>query len=695
MQRIPKAASAERQAVLLKAATRVSKSVATILDPDELLRHTVDIICDEFGFYYAGVFLLDETGQWAVLRAGRGAAGAAMMAEGHKLAVGGNSMIGAATGRREARIALDVGDEAVHFKNPHLPHTRSEMALPLVTKDNVLGALTVQSEAEAAFSQADIDTLQGMADQLAIAIENSRLHRRNRTLLRQAERRARLLAASADVGRQVTSILDLDELLPRMVEIIVEAYGFYYAGVFLLDETGEWAVLRAGYGEAGAAMLAAGHKLAVGGNSMIGAATRLGEARIALDVGSERVFFKNPHLPHTRSEMALPLMVGPLVLGAVTVQSVEEAAFSEDDIQMLQTMADHLAVAINNALTLKALERANAELLRTKTYEALATATTEAIHWIGNKALPITTTVARMQRDLAGGEIDREDLKEDLDMIDQSARLIVAVKEALIGAAREHMPRPTLVQDVAVMAATLTGVPRLTLTGDPALVWADSTQLTRALGNLLQNAVEAGAQNVEVAVGPAPASSYTEIVVRDDGAGIAPEVLPKVWAAFYSTKGPSHNGLGLSACLHVISQLGGSISIESSPGVGTAVRMLLPTAVDRSTGGEALTGKQVALVGAASPWLDWLQATASDVMVAVQPPDAPGEGYDLWLVDEALGVEQVLVVLAALKQAGALDKTLVVTSALNVERATRYLNRGVHDVRLKPYTVEELTALIG
>ena len=101
----PKLASAERRAMLLHAVARVGKSVTSILDPDELLHRTVDIICDEFGFYYAGVFLIDDAGQWAVLHAGRGAAGAAMIAEGHKLAVGGNSMIGAATGLRGAHCA--------------------------------------------------------------------------------------------------------------------------------------------------------------------------------------------------------------------------------------------------------------------------------------------------------------------------------------------------------------------------------------------------------------------------------------------------------------------------------------------------------------------------------------------------------------------------------------------------------------
>ncbi len=383
-------ALAKRRETLLQAAARVSRNVASILDPDQLLEQTVDIICDEFGFYYAGVFLIDETGEWAVLRAGRGEPGRKMVEAGHKLKVDGHSMIGRATGERRALIALDVGEEPVHFKNPYLPNTHSEMALPLIVGNELIGALTVQSEEVAAFTEDDIVVLQGMADQLAIAIKNARLHQENRRLLARAQRRARLLEAAAQVGRDATSILDLDELMNKVVDIICDAYGFYYAGVFLVDESGEWAVLRAGRGEAGRKMIEAGHKLKVGGLSMIGTAIAQRKARIALDVGEEPVHFKNPYLPYTRSEMALPLVVGDQVIGAITVQSMEEAAFSDEDIASLQAMADQVAVAIRNAQLLKDLEEAHKELVRTKTFEAIATSTLEAIHWIGNKALPIT-----------------------------------------------------------------------------------------------------------------------------------------------------------------------------------------------------------------------------------------------------------------------------------------------------------------
>ncbi len=309
------AENVSRQAALLNAATQVSRIVSSILDPDELLARTVDIICDEYGFYYAGIFLidrLDDGRDWAVLRAGRGNAGRLMMQHDHKLEVGGRSMVGACTALNKARIALDVGKEAVWFNNPFLPDTRSEMALPLALGGQVMGALTVQSVEEAAFSAEDVASLQALADQLAVAINNARLHRQNAELFRQAARRATLLQAGAEVSRNITSILDLDVLLASTVHIICEEYGFYYAGIFLtetLDDGKEWAVLKAGRGEAGRRMVEKQHKLEVGGSSMVGAATQLLEARIALDVDKEAAWFNNPLLPDTRSEMTLPLVI--------------------------------------------------------------------------------------------------------------------------------------------------------------------------------------------------------------------------------------------------------------------------------------------------------------------------------------------------------------------------------------------------
>lgn len=164
-----------RRLVQIRTAAEISRSIGAILEPQQLLSQVVNLILDRFNLYYVGAFLLDDTGRYAILRAGTGAAGEKMLAEGHHLTIGGASMIGWALSNHQARIALDVGDEAVRFNNPHLPQTRSELALPLLTGNNVLGALSIQSDQPEAFDQDDITVLQGIADSLATALDNARL----------------------------------------------------------------------------------------------------------------------------------------------------------------------------------------------------------------------------------------------------------------------------------------------------------------------------------------------------------------------------------------------------------------------------------------------------------------------------------------------------------------------------------------
>jgi GAF domain-containing protein len=179
----------------------------------------------------------------------------------------------------------------------------------------------------------------------------------------ELERRSKLLKAVADVGKAVTSFRDLSELLQQTTYLIHENFGYYHAGIFLLDERKEYAVLSASNSEGGRRMLDRKHQLRVGETGIVGYVTRNAKARIALDVGKDAVFFDNPDLPQTRSEMALPLVVGGQVLGALDVQSTESQAFSEEDISTLQILAEQIAITIQNANlyneTKKALDAAH------------------------------------------------------------------------------------------------------------------------------------------------------------------------------------------------------------------------------------------------------------------------------------------------------------------------------------------------
>lgn len=165
----------EARTIQLTAVNEVGRVASSILNPEDLAGRVANLITDHFGYYYAALFLVDELGEQAWLYSATGEAGRVLKENKHHLRVGGNSMVGMAISTKKARVALDVGLEPVRFQNPLLPYTRSEIALPLTVGERVLGALDVQSTKAGAFGPQEIDTLEGMANQVAVALENARL----------------------------------------------------------------------------------------------------------------------------------------------------------------------------------------------------------------------------------------------------------------------------------------------------------------------------------------------------------------------------------------------------------------------------------------------------------------------------------------------------------------------------------------
>ncbi len=573
--------------------------------------------------------------------------------------------------------------------------------------------------------------------------------------LEQALRRANLLAAAAEVSQNITQIMDIEALMPKTVDIICEAYDFYYAGVFLIDEAGEFAVLRAGRGEAGRIMMENNHKLAVGGNSMIGACTALNEARISLDVDTEEVWYPNPVLPETRSEMALPLAIGDDVIGAVTVQSVESAAFSEEDIASLQAMANQLAIAIDNAHQRQELEEAHAELLRIKTFEVIATATGDAIHWIGNKAEPIGDATGRIRHDLqlltcAVADMTRREqalvnqplaqllqkaaasiqqtqpdimsavaklnslpadkmerrlslasIFEDLDIIEEAGRLIMKVKEDLIGPAREQAPRPTMIEDVARDAISEINVPdnclNLDYKGEIPLVMADPGQLNRVFTNLIKNAYEAmdgqPTPYINLTIYPDRDGEYVLVDVTDNGKGIDEANLEKIWVTFHTTKGvKGHAGLGLPACRLILEQVGGHISVTSQPGRGTTFTVSVPIYGAKQIPVKEEPGKgQILIIDDQDSWRRFavkiLEANGYKITTGHSEMSAEQyKPYDLIIVDDILTAGQMPDILGDLKAANVINRTIFVSSNPRVERAKERKLLGIHNLIPKPYT---------
>lgn len=165
--------SLEKRLFQLRTASEIAQTISSIFDPQILMQQVSELLKTRFDLYYVGIFMIDDLHEYAILRYGTGEAGKRMLAARHKLAVGGYSMIGWATQTRKSRIALDVGDEAVHFDNPLLPETKSELALPILSGDKTLGAMSVQSKLSNGFDENDILIFQSVADNLAVALENA------------------------------------------------------------------------------------------------------------------------------------------------------------------------------------------------------------------------------------------------------------------------------------------------------------------------------------------------------------------------------------------------------------------------------------------------------------------------------------------------------------------------------------------
>lgn len=397
------------------------------------------------------------------------------------------------------------------------------------------------------------------------------------------------LQTAAEVSRAASSILDINQLLPNVVELIRNHFDYYYVGIFLLDETRNWAVLKAATGEMGEHMLLAGHRLHIGDSSMVGWCISHGQARIALDVGVDAVRFKNPHLPLTRSEIALPLGTHGEVMGAMTIQSIEAAAFSSVDITALQTMADQVAVAIENAhlfterlSLINELEKRNSELERF---------TYTVSHDLRSPLVTIRGFLGYLRQNAVSGDMTRFD--KDLGRIANAVDKMKALLNDLLELSRIgriiNMPKDIPFRVIVDETLDLLAGPinermiKFTVQDDLPTIHGDHTRLVEVLQNLISNAIKfmGGQPNPVIEVGSRGfhEDGKSILFVRDNGIGIEPEYQERVFGLFNRLNPEIEGtGIGLTLVRRIVEVHGGQIWLESKPGEGSTFLFTLPIA---------------------------------------------------------------------------------------------------------------------
>ena len=247
------------------------------------------------------------------------------------------------------------------------------LASPLISLANVAekisaGDLTARAKTNTEDEIGFLSTaLNHMTDELSQTVNNLELRVAERTASievarQQSEKRANELQAISEISRVITSEQKLEILLPLITRLVSESFGFYHTGIFLINETKQFAVLQAANSLGGKNMLARGHKLVVGETGIVGYVAKFGIPRIALEVGEDAVYFNNPDMPNTRSEMALPLKIRDQIVGVLDVQSEKPGAFDDNNANTLSILADQIAIAIENARLFEQTQQALMEL---------------------------------------------------------------------------------------------------------------------------------------------------------------------------------------------------------------------------------------------------------------------------------------------------------------------------------------------
>jgi PAS domain S-box-containing protein len=354
----------ERRAVQLQVAAEVARDAAMARELDALLNRAVNLVRERFGFYYAGVFLIDDAREYAVLTAATGEAGQQLLEKGHSLKIGEIGIVGFVAESGEPRVVPDVRADTVYFRQPLLPETRSEMALPLKVGDRVIGVLDVQSHFEGGFDEEDVRVLQTMADQLAVAIDNVRL-------FNEVQHRAKELEGLYDAALVTSSELDTDTLLMRLYE---QVQRFISPDTFFLalyesetDEVHIVLAMESGRPEKNFQ----GKRFRVDNGGFSGWVVRNRRSLLIGDIESDPLPVEPIRTPHekppvTRAWLGVPLIVRDQIIGVASIQSFEANVFNEGHRRFLESLVSQAAIAIENARLFAAEREAReqAETLR-------------------------------------------------------------------------------------------------------------------------------------------------------------------------------------------------------------------------------------------------------------------------------------------------------------------------------------------
>ncbi len=574
----------EYRATQLQVAGQISKSIVTVLSPAELLDYTVNLVCDEFDYYYVGLFLNDHNEEYAVLRAGSGDTGQEMIKGGHRLMIGGKSMIGRAVAAAKPYIADDVAQIPEHYANPYLPATRSEMALPLINRGVCLGAMTVQSTQVSAFSQEDIHIIQFIVDHLASALANAELYD-------IIIRRQRYLGTLRHVSQQASPELDIDDFLYSVATALKQEFNYVTVVILLLNADQTALHMRAAIiDNAYIPNIDLQTYTQAISEGIFGWVVRHRSPYLAHDMRTDPLHEPIEGMNNEGSAIAVPITRFNDCIGVLSVSTADPNQLDDLDVEMLDEFSSELGIHIEN-LRLYAKTRRNADELEKRVAER--TSQLKAVNKeLEAFAYSVSHDLRAPLRSIDGfSQALLEDYEDEIDEFGQDFLHRIRAASQRMGQLIDDMltlsrvTRREFVRqevDLTDLAHIVAGIIRQTyprdnveiVIEDGVTAYADRNMIQIVLENLLGNAwkftskeetgrIEFGTERDD--------TGETVYYVRDNGVGFDMAYADKLFGAFQRLHAMSDfegTGVGLATVQRVIMRHQGQVWATATEGEG-------------------------------------------------------------------------------------------------------------------------------
>jgi len=487
----------------------------------------------------------------------------------------------------ETGETINIGDvytNHLYVLKDKSPSHRSLLVAPVRSAGQPIGTISVQSGQLNAFSASDVNLLNALSIQAAIALENTRLFETTQQSLKE-------INALYRTSQGLASSLNTDELIEDVVNLLHQNFGYYHTQIYLMDPSSDDLVLKSGSGETGSRITEKEHRLPRG-TGIVGHVVETAMPFVTNNVNDVMFFSRDPFLPDTQSELTVPIKVNEQVVGVLDIQDTPPRRLTDNDLQLMIAVADQVSAALQKATLYSNLQTAlqqektvRSQLVQSERLALVGRLLASVSHELNNPLQAIQNALFLLK--------DEEQLsaqgKQDLDVILSEAERMASLIERLRAAYRPGRVKDfravelnSLIEDVQMLITTLMRQKQISFEfhPDPDLqpISGMPDQMRQVVLNLFINAIEVmkpGGRLI-VQTRSLPQQNEAFLSVKDTGPGIAPEILRQIFDAFITDK-QTGTGLGLTISRDIIEQHFGRIEAENDSEGGAVFKIWLPT----------------------------------------------------------------------------------------------------------------------